>query len=506
MVETPAFIRAELVEERPPPVMSVGIPGWMRAHLFSGPINTIITIVSIAIFLLVAIPALRFLIFDAVWQGGDRESCLAKVPGDVVGACWPFVKAKFGQFVYGFYPEVQRWRPDVVFILGALLLAPLLIPSAPFKRLNAVLFFVAYPCVAFFLLYGGGMQGFAVAWVADFGRSISRTLVEGGTRLEEISATLLPGISHLLKAVGFAVYMLGAIVSFLFAPLVWLRQTIATSTAPFWIDFLISAVLITLLVFLWTGRLRNGSRTLIISLIAFVAIALVIAIMGLDRGGLPVVETRQWGGLLVTLVVSITGIVVSIPIGVLLALGRRSRMPFVRVAAIAFVEFWRGVPLITVLFFATYMLPLFMPGNFTIDGLTRVLVGIALFSGAYNSEVIRAGLQALPRGQGEASVALGLNKTQTMRFILLPQAFRNIIPSLVNSFIALFKDTTLVLIVSILDLLGQLRAAFSDPNWSTPNTLFTGFAFAGIIYFVFCFGMSRYSLFVEHRLNAHQRR
>jgi general L-amino acid transport system permease protein len=231
----------------------------------------------------------------------------------------------------------------------------------------------------------------------------------------------------------------------------------------------------------------------------------VIALMGLDRGGLAVVDTRLWGGLLVTLVLSVTGIVASMPIGIALALGRRSTIPLIRFFSIAFIEFWRGVPLITVLFFATYMLPLFLPGNFTVDGLVRALIGIALFAGAYQAEVIRGGLQAIPRGQSEAASALGLSWWKTMALIVLPQALRHVIPSLVNSFIALFKDTSLVLIVALFDLLGQLRAAFSDPNWATPTTLFTGFAFTGMIYFVFCFGMSRYSLFVEHRLNAHRR-
>jgi general L-amino acid transport system permease protein len=159
-----------------------------------------------------------------------------------------------------------------------------------------------------------------------------------------------------------------------------------------------------------------------------------------------------------------------------------------------------------VLFFATYMLPLFVPANFTIDGLVRALIGIAVFAGAYNAETIRGGLMAIPRGQAEAANALGLSYWKTTGLVVMPQALRHVIPGLVNSFISLFKDTSLVSIVALFDLLGSLRASFADPVWSTPTTLFTGFAFAGIIYFLFCFGMSRYSLFVERRLNAHRRR
>jgi general L-amino acid transport system permease protein len=210
--------------------------------------------------------------------------------------------------------------------------------------------------------------------------------------------------------------------------------------------------------------------------------------------------------MLVTLVISFTGIICSLPIGIVLALGRRSDLPIIRTLSVIFIEFWRGVPLITVLFFATYMLPLFLPGSWKIDALLRVLVGVALFSGAYMAEVVRGGLQAIPRGQFEGAMALGLGYWRMMGLIILPQALRLVIPGIVNSFIALFKDTTLVLIVAIFDLLGQMRAAFADPNWATPATLFTGFAFAGIIYFLVSFGMSRYALSMERRLNAEHRR
>ena len=216
--------------------------------------------------------------------------------------------------------------------------------------------------------------------------------------------------------------------------------------------------------------------------------------------GLPYVETRSWGGLLVTLVVAVTGIAASLPLGILLALARRSELPVLRIGAVIFIEFWRGVPLVAVLFFATFILPLFLPPAWEIDGMLRVLVGVSVFAAAYMAEVIRGGLQAVPRTQYEGAMALGLGYWRSMGLVVLPQALRVSIPGIVNIFIGLFKDTTLVLTVAIFDLLGQLRAAFADPNWSSPSTLFTGFAFAGAIYFLFCFGMSRYSLFLERRL------
>jgi len=299
--------------------------------------------------------------------------------------------------------------------------------------------------------------------------------------------------------------LIGQAVSLVAWPLTSLRDAMQVSKQPVWADLAVTAAVVSALVFYLWGGLRSGWRPLISSLVTFAGIAIVIALMGLDRGGLPAVDTRLWGGLLVTLVISVVGIVASMPIGIALALGRRSTIPLIRIFSIAFIEFWRGVPLITVLFFATYMLPLFLPGNFTVDGLVRALIGTALFAGAYQAEVVRGGLQAIPRGQGEAASALGLSWWKTTFLIVLPQALRHVIPGLVNSFIALFKDTSLVSIVALFDLLGSMRASFSDPNWATPTTLFTGFAFTGMIYFAFCFGMSRYSLFVENRLNAHRR-
>jgi general L-amino acid transport system permease protein len=333
--------------------------------------------VTTLIALLIAAAAwelLKFLVVDAVWDGASRVDCLPEKVGRDVGACWPFIAAKFRQLLYGFYPIEEQWRVNLTAALGVVLLVPLLMPSVRYKVVNSVLFFGVYPVVGFILLVGG-----------------------------------LPG--------------------------------------------------------------------------------------------LPYVETRLWGGLLVTLVIAVTGIVASLPIGIVLALGRRSDMPAVRILCVIFIEFWRGVPLITVLFFATYMLPLFLPVGFAINSLLRVMIGVMLFAAAYMAEVVRGGLQAVPRSQYEGAIALGLGYWRMMGLVVLPQALKLVIPGIVNTFIGLFKDTSLVLIVSIFDLLGQLRATFSDPNWAAPSTLFTGFAFAGIVYFCFCFGMSRYALWTERRLN-----
>lgn len=495
-----SFVRRDLVAERPAPVKTTGLVGLLRTRLFNSPTNILLTIVGALLLWFTIVPSVKFLIVDAVWTGADRTACIG---GNADGACWPYIQAKLPQLIYGFYPEAERWRVNLALILAAALLLPLLIPRLPAKGLNASLFFFAFPVVAFFLLHGGGISGFGLSWVTALLELFDDSIVSAGQVLLGLSKT--SAIAPLLWIVGHLIVLVGTAIHWLIFPLTWLRDQLQRSGQSVWLDFAITMAFVSLIAFVLGGGMRTGWRALASSVATFVAVAIVIKLMGLDHGGLPIVATNLWGGLLVTLVVSVTGIVTSLPIGIALALGRRASIPLIRISSIAFIEFWRGVPLITVLFFATYMLPLFLPGNFSVDGLVRALIGIALFTGAYQAENVRGGLAAIPRGQNEAAAALGLSWWKTTSLIVLPQALRHVIPNLVNSFISLFKDTSLVSIVALFDLLGSLRASFSDPKWSTPSTLFTGFAFAGIIYFIFCFGMSRYSLFVEKRLNAHRR-
>jgi general L-amino acid transport system permease protein len=231
-----------------------------------------------------------------------------------------------------------------------------------------------------------------------------------------------------------------------------------------------------------------------------------ILLTGWSAIGLRPVDTVLWGGVLVTIVVAAVGIVCSLPLGILLALGRRSRMPTVRLLSVIFIEFVRGVPLVTVLFMASVMLPLFIPEQWSPDKLVRALVGIALFASAYMAEVVRAGLQAIPKGQYEGAMAVGLRYAPMMRLVVLPQALNVTIPNIVNTYIGLFKDTTLVFIVGIFDLLRTIEVARIDPKWATPVTSTTGYAVAAIFYLVFCYGMSRYARAMETRLRRGDRR
>ena len=249
------------------------------------------------------------------------------------------------------------------------------------------------------------------------------------------------------------------------------------------------------------GLLSNklGSIKVWLTITCFVMPLFVWTFLKGDLWGLEPVETSQWGGLLVTIIVSFVGICFSLPFGVLLALGRRSDLRAIKYTCIAFIEFWRGVPLITVLFMSSVMIPIFLPESLQLDKLLRALLGVFLFSAAYMAEVVRGGLQAIPKGQYEAADSLGLNYFTKMRLIIVPQALKLVIPGIVNNFIGLFKDTSLVAIIGMFDLLGIIQAANSDPDWL--GFAVEGYFVAAFIFWAFCFAMSRYSQRLELQLS-----
>ncbi|MFC1237478.1 amino acid ABC transporter permease [Vibrio sp. F74] len=358
-------------ESLPPPANTVGIVGWARKNLFNGPVNSLLTFVLgyIAFNLIWAIAQWAFI--NADWVGTTRDACSRE------GACWVFISVRWNQFMFGFYPLEELWRPQIFYATLAIFIALLVYERTPKRTWIWLVFVNIYPFFVAALLYGG--------------------------------------------------------------------------------------------VF-----------------------------------GLEVVDTHKWGGLLVTLIIALVGIVVSLPIGVALALGRRSDMPIIRSMCTVYIEMWRGVPLITVLFMASVMLPLFLAEGSETDKLIRALIGVVLFSAAYMAEVIRGGLQAIPKGQYEAADALGLGYWRKVGLIILPQALKITIPSIVNTFIGLFKDTSLVLIIGMFDVLGIGQSANNDPEW-------LGFAkesyvFVALVFWVFCFGMSRYSIYLENKLNTGHKR
>ncbi len=448
-----AFVRREAAPQEAAPMSVAGPVAWIRANLFSSPLNGFLTLLCLYIVATSVPDLIRFYFIDAVWSGSNRDACLPDKVGRPVGACWAYVADRFQYFIYGSYPVPQRWRVNIVFAMFALGVVWMLWNKAPLKKVGAFFFFVMLPISAYMLLLGGDA-------------------VENRLRV--------------LILFTFALAVLYTVLSFV------------PSLARFWTGPALLAV--ELEAPPWK-RFYRPKRLILVAMVIFGLIAILDA-----RAGLPRVDTGLWGGMMVTFLIAAVGIVFSLPLGVLLALGRRSRLPIIQLFSVIFIEFVRGVPLITVLFMANTMLPLFVPQEWSPDRLLRPLVGVALFAAAYMAEVIRGGLQAIPKGQYEGAMSLGLGYWQMMRLIILPQALRIVIPGIVNTFIGLFKDTTLVTIVGIFDFLRTIEATLVDPTWATPTTRATGYAFAAIFYFLCCWGMSRYSIAVEKRLAAGQKR
>lgn len=426
-----SFVRSTMLSENPAPASEVGIVHWIRKNMFSSVSSTILTLVSIYLVYGALSTILGFTVFEATWTGEDGKACQQALGGGE-GACWPYLIAYFEQFIYGRFPDPERWRVNIVYLVGAIGIGWLVYEKSPKRGLVAGLMLTAYPVFSLILLTGGNFE-FSSSFV--------------------------------------------------------------------WTCLVLAALILIAAFVVPTLTKSNPMPTVIGATTILGAIALVLLVCSVDFG-LEEVETSRWGGLLLTLVISFAGIIFSLPFGVILALGRQSKMPIVRLICVVFIEFWRGVPLITVLFMASVMLPLFMPKGVYVDNLLRAMIGVALFSSAYMAEIVRGGLQALPKGQYEGAQAMGLNYWSMMRLIILPQALKLVIPAIVSTFIGLFKDTTLVSIVGLFDLLGQIQASFSDPKWITPVTSHTGYFFAAVVFWIFCFSMSRYSVYLERKLDT----
>lgn len=448
-----AFVRRETLEAEPAPITVAGPIAWIRNNLFPTPLNAVLTLVCIAFVIWVTPGLVRFYILDAVWTGTGREACLADQVGRPVGACWAYIADRIPYFVYGSYPIDQRWRVNIVFALFFIGVVWMLWDRAPLKKVGAFFFFLLLPISAYVLLLGGANAE------AFLGYLIILTLVLAALY---VVLSFVPSLARLWTSEG---------------------QLALEQSMPPW------------------QRFHRPKRLILFALVLFGIVAILA-----DQFGLPYVHTGLWGGMMVTFLVAAVGIVFSLPLGVLLALGRRSHLPAIQLLSVIFIEFVRGVPLITVLFMANTMLPLFVPQEYSPDRLLRPLIGVALFAAAYMAEVVRGGLQAIPKGQYEGAMSLGLGYGKMMRLIILPQALRIVIPGIVNTFIGLFKDTTLVMIVGIFDFLRTIEATLVDPTWATPTTRATGYAFAAVFYFICCWGMSRYSIAVEKRLAAGQKR
>ena len=324
--------------------------------------------VWLALLVMALRPLFEWAVLDAVWTGKGGSACAG-----VDGACWIFVRDRFGQFIFGSYPLGERWRVALVFAVAAAGVGFLLVPRVPGKPSIAVLMLVAFPVFAIVLLLGGVL-------------------------------------------------------------------------------------------------------------------------------GLPFVPTGNWGGLMLTFVLAAATIVLTLPLGIVLALARQGELPVIKYAAIGYIEFWRGLPLLGVLFMASTMFPLFVPQGITVDKLVRALIAFTLFNSAYMAEAFRGGLQSIGRGQYEAATSLSLSYWTAMRKIILPQAILVAMPGIVNVCINMFKMTSVFLTIGIFEFLGMIQSATADPNWlGDPSVIDTGYLFAGAVYWVVCFSMSRYSRGLERK-------
>jgi len=354
----------------PPPSSVHGPIHWIRVNLFGSVTDTALTLL-VAYALYSVIPFLAdWMFIDAAFVGESRKDCRA-VAG---GACWAFIGNRLSLFIYGFYPEAQRWRVDLTFVMLIFALVPVLYDATP-HRGKGLIYACLYPFIAGWLLIGGL--------------------------------------------------------------------------------------------------------------------------------GLEFVPTDQFGGLMLNVIIGVTGIAFSLPIGIVLALGRQSHLPIVRILCIGFIEFIRGVPLITLLFVAAVMLSYFVPPGTNFDLLVRVLIMVTLFASGYMAEVIRGGLQAIPMGQIEAAQSVGLKGYQVNLYVVLPQALRISIPANVGQFISLLKDTTLVFIISLLEILGIGRKVLGQPEWLGAN--FEVYVFVGAVFFVLSYALSRASYRLEEELGERKR-
>ena len=412
----------------PPPPGTTGLIGWLRANLFSSPLNTVLTLLTAYLLYATIPPLVEWAILDANISADSRAQCAA----ESTGACWAVVRERIFQFTFGFYPETERWRPILLFFMLIAAVLPILFDNLP-NRKYLLIYSALFPFLAYAILLGGEVPtGADVLWTL----APAAVLIGGGYALKGLK-------------LGWG----------------------GLAGSLFWIGVIWGVIGIILLL-----------------------------------GGLlfEPVKTRDIGGFLLTLVIGITGITASLPIGIVLALGRKSDMLIVRWLCTGFIEFIRGVPLITLLFVASTMLNYFLPPQVEFDLLLRVLIMVTLFASAYMAEVIRGGLQAIPRGQFEAADAMGLQYWQSMRLIVLPQALKISIPGIVNTFIGLYKDTTLVYVIGMLDPLGISRPVLADAAWQGLSTEI--YVFLALFYFASCFLMSRYSLYLEHRLHTGHKR
>lgn len=617
MANTPSFVRTQMLDPKDPPITEKGAVKWIRENLFSGWLNSILTLVSL-VFIAYVLNALLPWAFGGVWDAGSLTECRTVLSafgmGGHDGACWAVIEDRWLQLMFGFYPPEQYWRPLVAFLLLLVALAPVLFSDWVPSRL--LIFTALYPFLAVWLIWGGSfwapilvILGFVIGYVvfaalsrvAIGGIAVAAAVVAaalwwmvgldavsqgiermvGGPRYESaladarVASEALPaevaaleeqrdGIENAIAALVAERNELAETIEAVRADeaqgdlgelqdeLLGMQDTLADLR-----DDLSQA---NRAVTVASDQLSTAQRSVtalealpdleasIPDLEQAVADARAAVpqairgygdIQGLPEGtsdedaallvayfdaqfdlntarntvsntysrlaltGLSPVESNEIGGFMLAVLIGLSGIVLSLPLGVVLALGRQSDLFIINKCSVFFIEVIRGVPLIVWLFTASLLLNYFLPPGTNFDLMLRVIIMVTLFSSAYIAEVVRGGLAALPRGQYEGADSLGLDYWQSMQLIILPQALKISIPGIVSTFIGLFKDTTLVVFIGLLDPIGLSNAIRADSAWN--GIYWELFIFIGLCFFIFCFSMSRYSMWLERKLHTGHR-
>ena len=431
--QTVSYVRDTMLPQQPPPITEVGAVKWVRENLFPGPLNTVLTILSLFVVYWVVSHIGPWLV-NGIWDAGSLTEC-REIRNTTMGenasaACFAVISERWPQLIFGFYPSDAYWRPVLALLIFFVGIAPVLFDKLPRKMLIGTL---AAPFVMYMLLWGGSIWGPLV---------IGLGFVTGVVALKYLTPinSLLGTLGAIIVPILFWLLLAGPIIGAL------------NSVAPIGLEF---------------------------------------------------IQSKDFGGFTLSVVIGIAAIILSLPLGILLALGRQSDLPIIKYSAVVFIEVIRGVPLIVWLFTASLLLNYFLPPGTNFDLMLRVIIMVTLFSAAYIAEVVRGGLAALPKGQYEAADALGLDYWKSMQLIILPQALKISIPGIVNTFIGLFKDTTLVVFIGLFDPIGLAGAIRASTEWN--GIYWELFLFIGVMFFIFCFSMGRYSLYLEKKLQREHR-
>ncbi len=506
-----AFVRETEIPPSPPPASQAGAIKWMRDNLFSGLFNSILTL--LAIYFIYKLVAGAFPWFwNGVWDAESIRDCrdILAERGAETGACFAVLVDRWDHLMFGFkYPQTEYWRPTLAFVLLLFAAAPALFYKyVPRKFL---LFTALYPFIAFWLIWGGSLWLPLAILVAIIATGFVFRMVEG---LDVNIRSILAAIVGLVAGIGLAYLLYQGAKELWFISNSVGSGSILTMLA----SFLFKAASVFMFVFfipmgifvgyaIYNDAEGGGLVTVVTALFAlylFVAY-LVDPVAGAINAIIPIelqaVPSRDMGGYMLNMILGVVCVSLSLPLGIVLALGRQSNMPLIKGVCVVFIEFIRGVPLITLLFVANVMLAYFMPPETNFDLILRVIIMITMFSSAYIAEVIRGGLAALPKGQYEAADSLGLNYTQATRLIILPQALKISIPGIVNIAVGLFKDTTLVSVISMFDIVGMIRGPIQQStDWI--SIYWEVYLFASMVFFVVCYSISQYSQWLERQLRT----